>query len=472
MSNKRLSLHVSLLICLTAATALTVACPSYGAKSDKQYRMSEAQLQSELMAYAERLTSVLFQALRDVVALPGGLELRPSVQANTVLSATSAMTIAADRNPETALLDMVAMVTMGRLIYEEHWLPRHGETVRPMVQAYANAEREAWQLSGKLLTEAQQSSLRELITQWRADHPGQTGFAYLRFGYLASEGQGSAESQKKAGGLFQSVRDATQQVEEARLLAERGLFLSTRMPLLLGSLGDLWTGQLVENQDIERLLGDIHRLSMAIDQLPKQISEERAAAISQGMQEINALSLATIDRTMKNIAVERQQALTQFFSELNKERKDTLQDLLGEEDTYSRLLAQVNTTLDGGNTLLVSATDLVKQLPIPDPNEAPDDASPAMSIDDIRAAMADLNGTIQALTALLAAVEKTTGSPGMDKINQLIVSSMDQAGKEGEALIDLSFKRGMLLTLFAVAALFFAQVLFVYFKRKLVGDAR
>jgi hypothetical protein len=30
----------------------------------------------------------------------------------------------------------------------------------------------------------------------------------------------------------------------------------------------------------------------------------------------------------------------------------------------------------------------------------------------------------------------------------------------------------MLLTLFAVAALFVAQVLFVYFKRKLAGDVR
>lgn len=472
MSNKRLSLHVSLLICLTAATALTVACPSYGAKSDKQYRITEAQLQTELMAYAERLSSYLFQALSDVVALPGGLGLRPLVQANTVLSATSAITIAADRNPETALLDMVAMVTMGRLIYEEHWLPRHGDTVLPMVQAYAKAEREIWQLSGKLLNEAQQSTLRELITQWRADNPGQTGFAYLRFGYLASEGQGSAENQKKAGGLFQSVRDATQQVEEARLLAERGIYLATRLPLLLGGLGDYWTADMVKNQDIKRLLGDIHRLSMAVDQLPKQISEERAAAISQGMQEINTLSLATIDRTMKNIAVERQQALTQFFSELNKERQDALQDFLAEEETFSKLMAQFNDTLKEGNALLLSANELAKLLPTPDPNEAPDDASPAMSIDDIRAAMADLNGTIQALTTLLAAVEKTTGSPGMDKINQLIVSSMDQAGKEGEALIDLSFKRGMLLTLFAVTALFFAQVLFVYFKRKLAGDAR
>lgn len=59
-----------------------------------------------------------------------------------------------------------------------------------------------------------------------------------------------------------------------------------------------------------------------------------------------------------------------------------------------------------------------------------------------QAALADLKGTIQALTALLAAVEKTAGSPGIEKINQLVASSMDQAGKEGEALIDLSFFSG------------------------------
>ena len=36
------------------------------------------------------------------------------------------------------------------------------------------------------------------------------------------------------GGLFGTVRQVTEQVEETRMLAERGIFLGTRLPLLTG----------------------------------------------------------------------------------------------------------------------------------------------------------------------------------------------------------------------------------------------
>jgi hypothetical protein len=57
----------------------------------------------------------------------------------------------------------------------------------------------------------------------------------------------------------------------------------------------------------------------------------------------------------------------------------------------------------------------------------------------------------------------------LPKVHQLIVDSMDKAGQEGEELIDLSFKRGMLLTLFAVAAFLAAHLLFACVKKKLLS---
>jgi hypothetical protein len=44
---------------------------------------------------------------------------------------------------------------------------------------------------------------------------------------------------------------------------------------------------------------------------------------------------------------------------------------------------------------------------------------------------------------------------------------MDQAGRQGEQLIDLSFKRGMLLTLFAVVCLLVAQLIFLNIRKRL-----
>ena len=90
-----------------------------------------------------------------------------------------------------------------------------------------------------------------------------------------------------------------------------------------------------------------------------------------------------------------------------------------------------------------------------------------MTIEDYQALLADVNQTMLEATRLLAAVEKTADSPAVEKLNQLILDGMDKVGQEGEELIDLSFKRGMLLTLFAVLALLLAQILFVYIKKRL-----
>ena len=239
---------------------------------------------------------------------------------------------------------------------------------------------------------------------------------------------------------------------------------------MAGSLGDFWMSDLVRNQDVKALLEDVHRLSATVDQLPTIIARERSAAISQSMQEINAWSRAAIDQTMSSISAERERALEQLFNEFNKERQNTLEDMLAEEKTYSRLLAEVRDTLQSGNQLILSANELVKILPIPEasasaPNK--DEVAPAMSIEDYRAALADVRETIVQITNLLAAVEKTADSPVIEKLNDLIVNIMDKAGLEGEELIDLSFKRGVLLTLFAVVALLLTQTLFFYIKKKL-----
>jgi hypothetical protein len=455
-----------LLASIAAAVVLIAVAPVFGAPWSKKYVITETELQSEMMAFADRLASYLHQALRDYEQKMESLKLRTVVQKDVVLTSVSAITISADPNPGTALLDMVAMVTMGRLIYEGVWVQRHGDQFLPMVNALVKGEREIWDLAAKLLDEAQQRTLRELIEQWRTDHPEHTGFAYLRFGYMASDGAASPSVKQKAGGLFKSVKEATKQVEEARLLAERTTYLATRIPLLLGGLGDFWMGDLVKNKDIQTLLADIHQIAITVHQLPEKLSQERTEAISQSMQEVSTWSRSAIDRTMRNISAEREQTIKQFFDELSKERQNALKEMLAEETTYSKLLAELRKTIEEGNQLLVSAGELAKMLPAPSENEV--ETAPAMDLNDYRVLLADVQITIRELKSLLDSLEKAADSPALEKINQLIESSMDKAGKEGEELIDLSFKRGVLLTLLAVVALLLAQVLFIYVKKRLV----
>ena len=110
----RIKKRVFLITCLAAIVALIIPCPSFGAKSEKKYLITETELQSELMAFADRLASYLHQALRDFERAPGMQEMRPMVQKDVVISSASAIAIAAEPDPGTAILDMVAMVSMDK----------------------------------------------------------------------------------------------------------------------------------------------------------------------------------------------------------------------------------------------------------------------------------------------------------------------------------------------------------------------
>ena len=138
-----------LIICMVMFLAVTSSC--VWAKTKNANRISETELQAELMAFAERLTSYLYQGLQDFERAPGALEMRPVVQKDVVNASMSAITIAADSKPDRAMLDMVAMVTLGSMIYETHWLPRHGEMFRPLVRSFSKGEREVWELAAQVV---------------------------------------------------------------------------------------------------------------------------------------------------------------------------------------------------------------------------------------------------------------------------------------------------------------------------------
>jgi hypothetical protein len=446
---------------------MVAACAGQSIKKAeaKTPAITEADLQKDLMGFADRFASYLFAGLRSYEATAGMEWPRAVVQRDVLLASTSAFTIAADRNPAAALLDMAAMVTMGRLIYEEYWLPKHGEAMRPVLEAYRKGENDIWTVTGQILDESQQTILIGLIRQWREENPDHTGFAYLRFGYMAEnwEDSGSAEA-KKAGGLFQSVRDATQQVEEARLLAERGMYLATRLPVLSGSFADYWMADFSKNPEVGKLLADLHGLAQTFEKLPGVISEERSATVRQSMDEISAWSRMSIEQTMDRVAVERRAAIEQVFSGLQEQRKDVLEDLIREQESVSGLLKEIRATLSEGNQALATASGLAERF-APEPGEGKSD-TPPMTVEDYRALLVEVNGTIKELGGLLAVVDEMSDSPRWKAMEQVIASGMDQAGKEGEQLIDHSFRRGLLLIAAGIAMFLLAQVAFFYFKRR------
>ncbi len=185
--------------------------------------ITEAALQADLMSYADRYASIAAQAIDDVERLEPPPNVRRMVLGDLVFSAAAAFTIAADADPQVALLDMVVMATLGRMIFEDHWLPEHGGYVEPVVVAMTNLEDQAWQIADPILTTTQKAELLERIEAFHIANPELTTFSHLRFADFPSKRASSSLKATSGGGIFKSVRRMTDQVEQTRMLAERGM---------------------------------------------------------------------------------------------------------------------------------------------------------------------------------------------------------------------------------------------------------
>ena len=117
ITNRLLTLFFLTLMCFLIAQTF-----GFAAKKDKKkgYVMTEAELQSELMSYADRFASIVTQAMEDFETLNPQPQARQVILSDLVYSLSSVYTIAAEPNPQVGLLDMVAVTTLGRIIYEDN----------------------------------------------------------------------------------------------------------------------------------------------------------------------------------------------------------------------------------------------------------------------------------------------------------------------------------------------------------------
>ena len=457
--------HFIVLAFLVISSALfaNVICQA-ASNSEHAHVMTVIELQSELMSYADSLESYLYQSFRHFDASDPDINTRRMVLDDIVYSMAAAFTIAGQPNPEVALLDMVVMVSLGRSIYENDHLKKFGKLVNPIVEGFRKLERDIWRLAVRVLDTEQQQELRHLILHWRMENPDQNAFSYIRFSDFAEQrGRSTLIPESKTGGIFKSVQEATQQVEETRMLAERGMYLGTRLPLLTGHMAESWVSQLLSNPQILSILKDLNRVSLVSErmanmthQLPQQISVERTQSIEQIAQEMSKLRQATIDQVLKEanlwsnaflddfmqkVSVEREATINQLMNRIAVERHNALQELIAEEPRVRGLITELRQTLSEGNDLLLSATTLAQKTGLDKPSATPFD------IQDYRDTIVDTSKTAIELSTLVDKISELVNSEGMEKLLPQVIKTLDKVGLEGEQIVDKTFRQSILLIL-------------------------
>ncbi|MBW2706521.1 MAG: hypothetical protein JRD84_09465 [Deltaproteobacteria bacterium] len=444
------------------------------AKKDKQkdYVMTEIELQSELMSYADRFASILAQSFEDFDALGPSPESRRFVLDDMVHAISSAFTTAAEPNPQTALLDMVTIATLGRMIYEDNIRRRYGKPIEVMAKGFGELEKDIWQIAAKILSIEQQHEVRGLIVEWRKQNPDKIIYNYFRFSDFAADRRKSTLVKKdQTGGLFKSVQQATQQVEETRMLAERGLYLATRLPLLTGAFSEVWMTQLLVNPEAQKILQDLHgfsdvsqRLATVAEQLPdqlmKDISKQRRQAVNQVMKGIDKWSEKTLDEVMARVAIEREAFINQFMNRLIGEQKIALDAILMEEERVSELVTELRKAIEGGNNLLLTANTLAEKFNVGQPSDAPKDSRPF----DIK----EYQDTIAEVTTLVETTNQLVGTVGLEELLPQLINAIDRVEGEGEELIDHSFRQGVLFILIAMGAYVIARLIYNFLNKKLI----
>ncbi len=450
---------MSIIVIATLATVLS-ASGTDAAKGKKKggaqdpQAITDAVLQADLMSYADRYASIAAQTIDDVQRLEPPPNVRRMVLGDLIFSAAAAFTIAADADPQVALLDMVVMATLGRMIFEDHWLPEYGGYVEPVVEAMTELEHEAWQITDPILTTTQKTELLERIEAFRIAYPGLTTFSHLRFDDFPSKRASSSLKATSGGGIFKTVRRITDQVEQTRMLAERGMYLSTRLPLLGGGFADIWLTRLSFNPAVEDVLGDVstfaetsERLVIVAEQLPERITTERTETILQLADEFAAERKETVDHVFVNIAKERQMIVDQ---------------LVAEEQRLTGVLAELRTTIEAGNQLTLSVDALAERLDLGGEATTETYSEPVrpFDIEDYRQTLLQATAAIHDLNELVGSTHRLVDSDGAGRLVPQVTAAIEDVDTISKGLIDRIFYRALLFL--ALALLGFVAARFAY----------
>jgi hypothetical protein len=439
--------------------------------------MTQLELQSELMSFADRFSMIIAQALEDFYARSQTKKTNIEASFDTIYTSAAIFTIAAEPNPEISLLDIVVLTTIGRMIWEEHWVNKLGDQANEMADGFRELEEDAWSIANMVLTKEEQNELRGLIRDWRKAHPDQLIFSYLRFRDFDKERRKSTLSRaEKPGGLLKSVKEATIAADEIRLLSERAMFLGTRLPLLGGAFANLWVTQILRNPEVERVLENMDRVSAStqamtkeIQALPDRFAHERNVTIDQTMERVKKLRENLVVDVMERVTNERKEAIDDFMDRLAQERKDMIQDLVSEEKESVRgLLTDLRQTMKVGNELVslinttVRSTEPIVNRIYAEPADTDTDET------DYAVVAVRMKEAIQELNTTLQSTEKLLESKAWKETLPLLVKVADRTESEGEELLNHAFYVGAGLILIFFLALTLTLLGYLYASRRVL----
>jgi hypothetical protein len=201
-------------------------------------KLDESEVQALVMSmvddYLATLGELVYLHLRSPSESPRQRWIALSILRN---GTGAALDIGTGRNPTTDLLDLLVLVRLQRSAIERHWIPDEWPALDPesSLSPLRELEETCWEEAGLVLDDAQRVALKELIDHWIEVHPEQRVVELVRVPAFAKTRNVSNRVRRgQAIALLRDVNEATRAIDDARLLGERALWASSRLPYVLG----------------------------------------------------------------------------------------------------------------------------------------------------------------------------------------------------------------------------------------------
>jgi hypothetical protein len=394
------------------STSTAEAPVASGTAVREDTRMTLTTLDQHCMAFGERYVNAVGNACGEIEQDAKDLQVRADAHLLKLRTAHSVYDILTGHSPFAKLMDLVVLVELQyRVLATDGVAVKvYGTELAPvLVRALLEGRADVWRVADLVLKPGQRKVLEDMIDVWRARNPDVVFVAGVRFSEFSEyRGKSILDGIPLGSGLLAPVSDAVRQMEETRLLAERGLFLTKRMPQLVRWEAEALVNSLMLHPEIRKLDETAVRVAAILETLPARVAEERAAIMKR--MEDREKAIGAIAQDIRVTAADVKEIVEQF-PPLLQEAEEVLRT--------ANVLAEKFSSPEGAK-------------------EAPRDSHPF----DIR----EFTATVRELRGLL---ESPAWTARLAEINQAAQLRVKDAGLEGSHLLLSFFWHAVLLLVLA-----------------------
>ena len=275
---------------LGGAPAVNDSVPTSDAvKSDA--RITLVELDQFCMGFGERYLILIGNACNNVEKTVKEPDLQTKAHSFKLQAASSVYDIATGANPFAKLMDLILLAELQDLVWGREGLavkvygPEAGAY---LVAALKEGREEAWKLGDRILKPDQRATLESMIGEWRQAHPSAESVAFVRFDDFAQyRGKTALDGVPLGSGLLAPVTEATRQLAETRLLAERAMYLAKRMPLLIRWHAESLLNTTLTRPEITDLRKTASKIAVVAEEMPAKIANERVTVLQAAQERVD-----------------------------------------------------------------------------------------------------------------------------------------------------------------------------------------